>query len=119
MGKSNRLPFLSVDASIKSPFYKVHCDLWGPAPVRSKKQFRFYAVFTDDYTRFTWFYPLCRKSDLFECFVHFQKFVTCQFDAKICVFQSDEGSEFSDEGLACYLVNLGIHHQFACPKTPK
>jgi hypothetical protein len=86
MGKSSRLPFLSVDDSITSPFYKVHCDLWGPAPVRSKEQFQFYAVFIDDHTRFTWFYPMHRKSELFECFVHFQKFVTCQFNAKIRIF---------------------------------
>jgi transposase InsO family protein len=119
MGKSCRLPFLSVDESITSPFYKVHCDLWGPAPVRSKEQFRFYAVFIDDYTRFSWFYPMRRKSDFFECFVHFQKFVTCQFDAKIRIFQSDEGGEFTAGSLAHYLANLGIRHQFACPKTPE
>lgn len=29
----------------------------------------------------------------------------------------DEGGEFNDGSLARYLVNLGIHHQFACPKT--
>lgn len=57
--------------NITSPFYKVHCDLWGPGPIRSKEQFRFYVVFIEDYNRFTWFYPMRHKSDLFEWFVHF------------------------------------------------
>ena len=39
MGKSCRLPFLSVEHEIKTPFRKIHCDLWGLAPVRSREQF--------------------------------------------------------------------------------
>ena len=119
MGKSCRLPFLPVENEIKVPFYKIHCDLWGPTPVKSKEHFRFYAIFVDDYTHFTWFFPLRKKSELFACFDQFYKYVKCQFDAKICVFQSDEGGEFADRGFIQLLANLGIHHQFACPKTPE
>ena len=39
MGKSCRLPFLSVEHEIKTPFHKIHCDLWGLALVRSREQF--------------------------------------------------------------------------------
>jgi hypothetical protein len=119
MGKSCRLPFLSVEHEIKIPFHKIHCDLWGPAPVRSREQFRFYVIFIDDYTHFTWFYPMRRKSDLTGYFDHFYKYVSCQFNAKIHIFQSDEGGEFGGGEFTRKLANLGIHHQSACPKTPE
>lgn len=118
MGKSCRLPFLPVENEIKIPFFKIHCDLWGPAPVKSREHFRFYAIFVDDYTHFTWFFPLRKKSDLFAAFEQFYRYVKCQFDAKICVFQSDEGGEFASNEFRQNLINLGIHHQSVCPKTP-
>ena len=119
MGKSCRLPFLPVENEIKIPFFKIHCDLWGPAPVKSREHFCFYAIFVDDYTHFTWFFPLHKKSDLFASFEQFYKYVKCQFDAKICVFQSDEGGEFASNEFRQNLINLGIHHQSTCPKTPE
>ena len=76
LGKSCRLPFLSIEREIKTSFHKIHCDLWGPALVRSREQFQFYAIFIDDYTHFTWFYPMRKKSDLTDCFDHFHKYVS-------------------------------------------
>lgn len=58
---------------------------------------------------------LCVK--LITCFEHFHKYVTCQFDAKAHIFQSDEGGEFSNIDFTKLFANLGIHHQYACPKT--
>jgi hypothetical protein len=85
----------------------------------SREQFRFYAIFIDDYTHFTWFYPMRKKGELITCFEHFHKYITCQFDAKIRIFQSDEGGEFSCLAFTKLLAHLGIHHQSACPKTPE
>ena len=33
LGKSCRLPFLNIDDYCLEPISKIHCDLWGPAPV--------------------------------------------------------------------------------------
>ena len=119
MGKSCRLPFLQSDNNISIPFYKVHCDLWGPAPIVSRDKFRFYAIFVDEFTNFTWLFPLRHKSDLFDTFVQFHNYVSCQFDAKIRIFQSDEGGEFAAKAFTDFLTAKGIHHQSACPKTPE
>ena len=117
MGKSCRLPFLSVEHEIKTPFHKIHCDLWGPVPIRSQEQFRFYAIFIDDSTHFTWFYPMCKKSNLTNYFDHFHKYISCHFNANIHIFHSDKGGEFASGEFSRKLATLGIHHQFACPKT--
>ena len=57
-----------------------------------------------------------RKSDLFASFDNFQKYIQCQYHAKICIFQSDEGGEFADAFIK-NLAHFGIHHQSSCPKT--
>ena len=87
--------------------------------MRSREQFQFYAIFIDDYTHFTWFYPMRKKSDLTDCFDHFHKYVSSQFNANIHFFQTDEGGEFASGEFSRKLATLGIHHQSACPKTPK
>ena len=71
MGKSCRLPFLQSDNNISFPFYKIRCDLWGPAPIVSIDKFQFYAIFVDEFTNFTWLFPLKHKFDLFDTFVLF------------------------------------------------
>ena len=42
MGKSCKLPLNSLNKISKFPIKKIHCDLWGPAPINSNQQFRFY-----------------------------------------------------------------------------
>jgi len=75
MGKGCKLPFNLRNKTEKEPLLKIHCDLWGPAPVESSQHMKFYALFLDDHNRYTWLYPLRRKSDFFEVFVKFQKMV--------------------------------------------
>ena len=96
MGKSCRLPFFPRENEIKIPFYNIHCDLWGLAPISSREKFCYYTIFVDEFTYFTWFFPMKKKSEFFNCFDLFYKYVECQFNAKTCVFQSDEGGEFAD-----------------------
>ena len=60
-----------------------------------------------------------KKSEFFNYFDLFYKYVECQFNAKIYVFQSDEGGEFADRDFLQFLSTKGIHHQSTCPKTPK
>ena len=58
MGKSCKLPFFLNNKIATVLLMKVHCDLWGPAPMSSSLWIKYYVIFVDDCTRFTWFYPL-------------------------------------------------------------
>ena len=80
--------------------------------------FKFYAVFVDNHSRFSWFYPHKFKSDFFEVFIRFQKYVENQFNKRIKVFQSDGGGEFTSSRLQLHFQNCGILHQKSCPYTP-
>jgi len=72
LGKSHRLPFSLNNTRCDLPFDRLQYDLWGPSCVCSTIGFQYYAVLIDDYTRFSWFFPLKHKSDFFDTFVNFQ-----------------------------------------------
>jgi hypothetical protein len=59
--------------------------------VQSISGFKYYVVFIDDWSRFTWIYPLHRKSEVFENFIKFKLLVENQFSTKIKQIQSDGG----------------------------
>ncbi|GKV28213.1 hypothetical protein SLEP1_g37295 [Rubroshorea leprosula] len=72
-----------------------------------------------DYSRFTWFNPLHRKSDFRSVFLKFQKIVANQFHKSIKIFQCDGGGEFSNSAFIKHLEDCGIKQQVSCPGTPE
>jgi len=116
--KNHRLPFHQNDKQASHVLDLIHCDLWGSSPVSSNLGYKYYVIFVDDHSRFTWLYPLKFKSDFFRIFIQFQKFVETQFSLKIKAFQSNEGTEFTNHQFRDHLLNCGIHHQMSCPYTP-
>ena len=60
-GKMHILPFPSSRFVATSPFELVHTDLWGPAPIDSINGYKYYVIFVDHFTRFTWMYLLTSK----------------------------------------------------------
>ena len=118
LGKSHRLPFSLNDEHCSMPFDRLHCDLWGPSPVSSVTGYRYYAIFIDDCTRFSWMFPLKQKSDFFDTFVNLQRYIETQFSAKIKSFQCDGGTEFTNNKFRSHLHSCGIVLRLACPYTP-
>ncbi|CAA7061321.1 unnamed protein product [Microthlaspi erraticum] len=119
MGKSHRLPFFSSESRVLHPLDRIQCDLWGPSPVVSSLGFKYYEVFVDDYSRYSWFYPMKTKSEFYSVFIAFQKLVKNQMGSKIKVFQSDGGGEFISNKFKSHLGNCGIKHLLSCPHTPQ
>ena len=118
MEKNSRLEFLASDSVTCKPLDRIYCDLWGASLVVSNQGFKYYAVFVDDFTRFSWFYPLCNKSDFFTVFTAFQKLVENQLNITIKQFQSDGGGEFTSQKVKQHLSACGISHRLSCPYTP-
>lgn len=119
LGKSHRLPFSPRESRSNSVLNIVHCDVWGPAPQISLDGFRFYLVLVDDYSRFTWFYPLKRKSDVLSIFPKFFSMVENICSSRIKYIQSDAGGKFFGHALQSYFHQRGIVHRLSCPGTPQ
>ena len=113
LAKSHRLPtHLSLSCASK-PLELVHTDLWGPASVKSTSGARYFILFLNDYSRYTWFYPLQTKDQALPAFKKFKLQVENQFDAKIKCLQSDNGGEF--RSFKTFLQQTSIFHRFSCP----
>jgi transposase InsO family protein len=79
-----------------------------------------YVIFTDDFTRFCWLYPLVNKSDVFLSFTKFKSLVENQFSCQIKQLQSDNGGEYLSHFFVNFLDSHGIIHRRSCPhSSPK
>jgi hypothetical protein len=94
LGKSKQLPFSESNRISTSPLELIHSDIW-TSPIPSLSGCKFYVLFIDDYSRYTWLYPIMNKSDVLQCFVKFKLLVENLFSTKIKYFQSDNGGEYS------------------------
>ncbi|PKU72770.1 Retrovirus-related Pol polyprotein from transposon TNT 1-94 [Dendrobium catenatum] len=94
--KTHKLPFESSQSRTHKPLEIVHSDVWGPSPVFSVQGFRFFVIFVDDYSRYTWIFPLVHKSDVTNTFIHFTKFIENQTNSRIKTIRTDGGTEFTN-----------------------
>ncbi|KAK2458167.1 putative mitochondrial protein [Trifolium repens] len=119
LGKLNKLPFSSSENSSSAIFEKIHCDLWGPAPVLSISKFKYYACLVDDFSKYTWIIPLHHKSDFVNAYLSFEQYVKKQFNKEIKIFHFDGGGEFINSKLSTHFRLTGTIHQVSCPYTPE
>ncbi|KAJ0435796.1 putative RNA-directed DNA polymerase [Helianthus annuus] len=116
LSKHKRLPFSDSTTRTLLPFSILHCDLW-TSPILSHAGYKYYMVLTDDFTQFTWVYPLKYKSETFTKFTHFHNFVKTQFNLPIKAFQCDMGGEFDNNNFKNFATEHGIQFRFSCPHT--
>uniref|UniRef100_A0A803QC77 Integrase catalytic domain-containing protein n=1 Tax=Cannabis sativa TaxID=3483 RepID=A0A803QC77_CANSA len=115
LGKSHKQPFPSIDTKATQPLELVHTDLWGPSHIKSKDGYIYYIHFLDDYSRYTWIYPLTQKSQALDMFLKFKAMVEKQFNLAIKKVHADWGGEYRP--FSQFLSAQGIHFQHPCPKT--
>lgn len=116
--RGKKLPFALNPKRSLHPLDLIHCDLWGLALVESNG-YLYYAVFIDDRSHFTWFYPLCNKNGFYAVLKNFIRLVQTQLSCKIKVFQSDGGGGFFNHTVRGIFEEHDIFHQLSCPHTPQ
>lgn len=92
-GKSKQFPFASSTIDSTTPLQLIHTNVWCSL-VMSFSHLRYYVIFIDNYSRFSWLYPLHNKSDVFVSIVKFKELVEYQFSCHIKQLESDGGGEF-------------------------
>jgi hypothetical protein len=116
LGKSKKQPFTSSTRQTSCPLHLIHTDVW-TSPITSNSGFKYYVIFIDDHSRYTWLYPLHTKSEVYECFIKFKLLVEKQFSSSIKQLQSDGGGEYTSLHFQAFLTKHGILHRKSCPYT--
>jgi transposase InsO family protein len=119
IGKMHKLPFEPSKFQSTQPLELVHSDVWGPAPITSFNGYRYYILFVDDYTRFSWLYLLKNKSDVFTTFKNFKATVEKQLSKQIQFLRTDCGGEYTSNDFNAFCASNGITHHLSCPHTPQ
>lgn len=117
VAKSHRLPFVLSNSTVNKPLSLIHSDVWGPFQ-SSNSGFTYYVLFIDDFSRFTWIYPLKYKHEVFAKFVAFKAYVENQFTTSLQVLRTDGGGEYGSNEFSAFFTKHGIVHQLSCPHTP-
>ncbi|CAN1239948.1 Retrovirus-related Pol polyprotein from transposon TNT 1-94, partial [Linum grandiflorum] len=112
--KAHKIPFQSGFSSDMDIFDLVHSDLWGPSPVTSRLGYRYFALFIDHASRYTWIYPLRLKSELIRVTQAFVLMIQTQFHKTIKRLQSDPGGEYNSNDLRAFYQSHGILYQQSC-----
>ena len=85
-GKQTKLPFNNSDSFSFAPFDLIHSNIWGPAPIPTEGGFRYFVIFVDDFSRYTWIYLFHYKSELVSIYQTFHKMIETQFNHTVKVF---------------------------------
>ena len=79
--------------------------------------YKYHVIFIDDFSRFTWIYPMHQKSEVFTNFVKFKLLVENQFTSHIKQLHTDGGGEYNYVQFQTFLTKHGIVHRKTCPYT--
>lgn len=91
-GKQTKKPFpVGKSWRATTSLELVHADLCGPTKTESLGRSRYFLMFTDDYSHFSWVYFLKFKSETFENFKKFKALVENQSGNKIKSLRTDRG----------------------------
>ncbi|MFS7910246.1 putative RNA-directed DNA polymerase [Helianthus anomalus] len=117
--KQHRVPFPLSEHKSKKVGDLIHLDVWGPYKVSSIEGYKYFLTIVDYYSRSVWIYLMKSKLEVFENVQSFYNLVETQFEVKINVLRTDNGTEFINSQMSNFVKTHGIIHQTSCSYTPQ
>ena len=99
---------------------EIHTDVWGPAPIATCQNRRYFATFTDNAMRYTITYLLRTKDEALEAYKSFKVWaITQQHCTAIKVVRSDRGGEYLSGAFDEHLAKSGMARKLMTHHTPQ
>ena len=117
LGKQPVFPFNTSESISTDIFDIIHSDVWGPSSISSIGGSRYFVVFVDDYSRYSWIFNMKHHSELLQVYSNFAKMVETQFSKRINIFQSNNALEYAQYAFQAILHSYGTVHHLTCPST--
>lgn len=80
----------------------------------SKGGNKYYVIFVDDHSRYTWIYFMRRYSELLYIYKSFARMIHTHFSAPIKIFRSDSSGEYLSNSFRQFLTSKGTLAQLSC-----
>ena len=116
-GKQTALPFNNSVSHVVSPFDLIHSDIWGPSPITTQGGSRYFVIFVDDFSRYTWIYLFKNRFEPYQIYRDFTKMIATRFSNPIKVFRYDNAQEHKAHEFTSILHQFGIVPHSSCAGT--
>jgi hypothetical protein len=90
-------------------------DVWGSSPLLSQIGNKYYVLFTNEFSRYTWIYFCAAKSEVPSIFAMFKTKIENLLNSKIRIVQCDGGTEYKP--LLTRFPEITFH--LSCPYMPQ
>ena len=111
------MSFNNSESISNSIFELIHSDVWGPSLVASIGGSRYFVVFIDDFSRYSWIFPMKSRSEILPIYNNFTKMVETQFSKRFKTFRSDNALEYTQYVFQALLHSYGTVHHLTYPGT--
>ena len=116
LSKQKHIPFKPRHNMSKNAFDLLHIDTWGPFSESTVDGSKYFLTIVDDFSRATWVFLMCAKSDVINIFPDFVKMVANQYDVNVKAVRSDIANELR---FTEFYAARGIVSYHSCPETPE
>jgi transposase InsO family protein len=117
LAKQPALSFNKSDSFSHASFDFIHSDIWGPSLTATVGRSKYYVIFVDDFSRYTWIYLMHNRSELAKIYLTFIQMISTQFSTIIKVFRTDNVIEYRDSQFFDLIHTQGIITQRSCVGT--
>ena len=111
------MSFNNNESISNSIFELIHSDVLGPSPVASIGGSRYFVIFIDDYSCYSWIFLMKSRFEILPIYSNFAKMVETQFSKCIKTFQSDNALEYTQYAFQTLLHSYGTTRHLTCPGT--
>uniref|UniRef100_A0A2N9HUR1 Integrase catalytic domain-containing protein n=1 Tax=Fagus sylvatica TaxID=28930 RepID=A0A2N9HUR1_FAGSY len=117
LAKQPALSFNNSDSFSHASFDLIHSDIWGPSPTATVGGSKYFVIFVDDFSRYTWIYLMHNRSELAQIYHTFAQMISTQFSKTIKIFRTDNAMEYRDSQFLDFIHTQGTIIQRSCAGT--